>query len=41
LENLKVRNHLEEQGTDERIILERILEKEGWKDMDWVQLIQG
>jgi hypothetical protein len=39
LENLKGRDHAEYVTIDERIILERILEKR-WEVMDWIHLAQ-
>jgi hypothetical protein len=38
--NLKERDHFEEQGVTQRIILEWILKKVGWEDMDWINLAQ-
>jgi hypothetical protein len=38
LESLKERNHSEDLGTDERIVLQWILEKQGWKV--WTGFIQ-
>jgi hypothetical protein len=29
---------MEDLGTDERILLQRILKNLGWKSVDWVQL---
>jgi hypothetical protein len=37
-ENLKRRDYLEDQGTRERIILKRILEKSEWRDGYWINL---
>ena len=34
------KNHLEDPGEDERIILSWIFRKKGWRDMDWIELAQ-
>jgi hypothetical protein len=39
-ESLKVRDHLEDLGVDEKIILRWILEKRGGGDVDWIRLAQ-
>jgi len=39
--NLKERDHFEELGVTQRIILEWILKKVGWEDMDWINLAQN
>lgn len=36
--HLKETDHVEDLGTDERILLQRILKNLGWKSVDWVQL---
>ena len=36
--HLKETDHMKDLGTDERIILQRILKNLEWKDVDWVQL---
>jgi hypothetical protein len=39
--NLKVRDHLEDLGVDESIILERISEKQDgkvWKEFNWLNI---
>jgi len=38
-ENLHVKDHPEDLGIDERVILERILEKESGEIMDWIHLV--
>jgi hypothetical protein len=35
---MKETDHVEDLGTDERLILQRILKILGWKGVDWVQL---
>jgi hypothetical protein len=40
LESLKRRDHLEDLGVDEKIILEWILGKYGGKVWDWIHLAQ-
>jgi hypothetical protein len=39
-ENLKGRDHSEDLGVDERIILKQVLEM-GWKVVDWMRLTQN
>jgi hypothetical protein len=39
-ENLKGRENSEDLGADEKIILEWILGKTGWVDVDWIHLAQ-
>jgi hypothetical protein len=38
--NLRERNHLEDLGVDERIILKWLFEKWHGGDMDWIDLAQ-
>jgi hypothetical protein len=40
LGNLKGRDHLEGQDINRRIILKMDLKKIGWKDVDWIHLVQ-
>jgi hypothetical protein len=40
LENLQGRDHLEDQGMGEMIILEWILGKIGWEGVGWIHMAQ-
>jgi hypothetical protein len=40
LENLKGKDHLEDQGIDGRIIFEQVLRETGWKSVDLMHLVQ-
>jgi hypothetical protein len=40
LENLRGRDHLEDLAINGKIILDRMLGKIGWEDVDWMHLSQ-
>jgi hypothetical protein len=39
LENLKVRDHLEDQDVDGKIIIKMYLLELGWECFDWIHLV--